>query len=183
MCALMNRRVFAGAVLAYLYNDCCGRLPNRSLRHHYLRRWLGCFGKGSSVDMRCRFLNGRKVYLGERTVVNFGTVMDGRQHTIQTGHDVSIGPEAVLLTLGHDAHCPRFTDKGGALHIGSHAWIGYGALICPGVRIGEGAVVGAGSVVSRDVEPWTVVAGNPARKISDRGIEPAYQLHYAPFLL
>lgn len=179
----MQRRVLAGAFIAYLYNDLCGHLPSRALRHAYLRRWLGRLGEGSSVDMRCRFLNGRKVRLGDRTILNFGTVMDGRIHPIETGHDVSIGPGAVLLTLGHDPHCPRFSDKGGPVLVGDYAWIGYGALVCPGVRIGEGAVVGAGSVVSRDVEPWTVVAGNPARPVSKRCIDPAYRLRYSPVLL
>lgn len=48
------------------------------------------------------------------------------------------------------------------------AWIATGAIIMPGITVGEGAVVGAGSVVTRDVEPWTVVAGNPARKVKAR---------------
>lgn len=179
----MKQRVLAGAVFAYLYNDLCGRLPSRALRHVYLRHWLGSFGEGSSVDMRCRFLNGRKVRLGARTILNFGTLMDGRIYPVETGHDVSIGPAAVLLTLGHDAHCPHFRDTGGPVVVGDYAWIGYGALVCPGVRIGEGAVVGAGSVVSRDVPPWTVVAGNPARPISTRVMDPRYTLRYSPVLL
>ena len=52
--------------------------------------------------------------------------------------------------------------------IGHDVWIGYGAFIKSGVRIGNGAVVGMGAVVTRDVEPYTVVGGNPARKISER---------------
>jgi len=52
--------------------------------------------------------------------------------------------------------------------IGVRAFIGAGAIIMPGVTVGEGAVVGAGSVVYRDVESWTMVAGNPARKIGER---------------
>ena len=49
------------------------------------------------------------------------------------------------------------------VHIGPKVWIGTGVKILKGVSIGEGAVIGAGSVVARDVDPWTVVAGNPAR--------------------
>jgi virginiamycin A acetyltransferase len=49
--------------------------------------------------------------------------------------------------------------------IGHDVWIGHGALILPGVRIGSGAIIGAGSVVARDVPPYTIVAGNPARTI------------------
>lgn len=49
--------------------------------------------------------------------------------------------------------------------IGDDVWVGGAAVICPGVTIGNNAVVGAGSVVTKDVEPYTVVAGNPAKLI------------------
>ncbi|HVS95597.1 MAG TPA: acyltransferase [Puia sp.] len=49
--------------------------------------------------------------------------------------------------------------------IGDNAWIGMNSIILKGVTVGEGAIVGAGSVVTKDVEPWTVVAGNPARVV------------------
>ncbi len=51
------------------------------------------------------------------------------------------------------------------IRIGNGAWIGAKAIILKGVTIGEGAIVGAGSVVTRDVAPYTIVAGNPARFI------------------
>lgn len=179
----MSPRVLLGGFLAFLYNDLLSKVPSRHLRHRYLSHWLGGLRKGVSVDMHCRFLNGRKVFLGERTIVNFGTLLDGRTYTIRTGRDVSIGPCATLLTLGHDPHSPEFEDRGGSVVVEDYAWIGYGAVICPGVTIGTGAVVGAGSVVTRSVEPWTVVAGNPARKVSDRRIEPNYRLFYRPLFL
>jgi putative colanic acid biosynthesis acetyltransferase WcaF len=52
--------------------------------------------------------------------------------------------------------------------IGDNVWICAGAFIGPGVSIGDGAVIGARAVVFKDVEPWSVVAGNPARKIKER---------------
>jgi maltose O-acetyltransferase len=67
--------------------------------------------------------------------------------------------------------------------VGDRAWIGYRAIVLPGVSIGEGAVVGAGAVVSRDVPPFTIVAGNPARPIGERSRVLTYQLEYRPFLL
>jgi acetyltransferase-like isoleucine patch superfamily enzyme len=51
------------------------------------------------------------------------------------------------------------------IHIGRAAWIGFDSCVLPGVTIGEGAVVGARSVVMQDVEPYTIVAGNPARVV------------------
>ena len=53
------------------------------------------------------------------------------------------------------------------MKICNNCWIGAGAIILNGVTIGDGAIVGAGAVVTKDVEPYTVVAGNPARKIKD----------------
>ena len=58
--------------------------------------------------------------------------------------------------------------RGNAVTIGHDVWIGHGATLLPGVRIGNGAVIGAGAVVSKDVAPYTIVGGVPARLIRDR---------------
>ncbi len=60
---------------------------------------------------------------------------------------------------------------GGGVIIEDDCWIGAGAIILNGITIGKGSVVGAGSVVTKDVPPYTIVAGNPARKIKDIPIE------------
>lgn len=52
--------------------------------------------------------------------------------------------------------------------IGSDVWVGYGSIVLQGVKIGEGAIIAAGSVVTKEVPPYTIYAGNPARKIADR---------------
>ena len=179
----MDSRVLAGGILSYVYNRLVGQLPSHYLRMFYLKCYLAQIGQKTSVQMRCRFLNGRKVFLGERNVINFGCLFDGRHYRIKTGSDVSIGPEATILTLGHDPQSSEFADKGGDVIIGDRVWIAYRAIILPGVTIGEGAVVGAGSVVTKDVEPYTIVAGNPARSIKKRNCELSYQLNYQPFLI
>lgn len=179
----MTARLLAGSLLAYAYNDWLGSVPLGWLRHGFLRVWLGAFGSGTGVQMRCQFLNGRKVFLGERNVINFGCLLDGRNFQIKTGADVSIGPCASILTLGHDPRSPDFADRGGDVVIGERAWIGYGALVLPRVSIGEGAVVGAGSVVTKDVAPYAIVAGNPARVIGERPKELSYHLRHHPWLL
>lgn len=164
----MNARIFAGAILAYVYNHWFGKMPSRSLRELYLKGWLGKFGTKSGVQLGCRFLNGRKVFIGERNVINSGCLFDGRKFSIRTGSNVSIGPKATILTLGHDPRSATFEDRGGDVVIGDRVWIGYRAIVLPGVTIGEGAVIGAGAVVTKDVEPYVIVGGNPARKIGER---------------
>jgi len=82
---------------------------------------------------------------------------------------IVIGPRAIvsqysfLCTATHEYRVPERPVVTSPIVIGERAWIAADAFIGPGVTIGEGAVVGARSSVYRDVEPWTVVAGNPAR--------------------
>jgi maltose O-acetyltransferase len=179
----MNARVLIGGLAACFYNGVIGKIPSRTIRNGYLKLYLPDFGAGTAVQNGCRFLNGRKVHFGLRNVINFGCLFDGRKFQIKTGDDVSIGPEATILTLGHDPQSPTFADHGGEVIIGHRVWIAYRALILPGITIGDGAVVGAGAVVTKNVEPYAIVAGNPARKIGERNRDLQYRLDYSPFLL
>lgn len=133
--------------------------------------------------MGCKFLNGRKVFFGNNNVINFGCLFDGRHFKIKIGDNVSIGPEASILTLGHDTESTTFADKGGEVVIEDYVWIAYRSIILPGVKIGEGAVVAAGSVVTKDVEPYAIVAGAPARKVGERNRNLDYKLNFNPFLV
>jgi maltose O-acetyltransferase len=179
----MTMRVLAGSLLSYAYNHWLTYFPSHYIRRAYLRVYLGSCGAQTWVQMGCRFLNGRKVFFGPRNAVNFGCLFDGRRYAIRTGSDVSIGPEATILTLGHDPQSPDFADQGGEVIIGDRVWIAYRAVIMPGVTIGEGAVVAAGAVVTEDVPPYTIVGGVPARPIGKRETNLHYQINYAPFLV
>ena len=175
-------RLLGGSISSFFYNEMLGTVPSRRLRSLFLRRYLGAYGRDSSVQMHCRFLNGRRVFLGPRTIINFGCLLDGRKHDIRTGEDVSIGPEAAILTLGHDPNSASFEDRGAPVVIGDRVWIAYRAVVLPGVTIGEGAVVAAGAVVTKDVPPFSVVAGNPARVVRQRNSDLTYRLYHTPFL-
>ncbi len=170
-----------GEIIAYTYNHWLSCCPSRLVRNSFLRGWLRGFGRGTSVQMGCRFLV-RNISFGQRNVLNFGCVFDGRGYEIRTGSDVSIGPKATLLTLGHDPRSSTFGDRGGPIIVGNRAWICYGAIVLPNVTIGEGAVVGAGAVVSKDVPPFAIVAGNPAKVVGERSRNLTYELRYYPFL-
>lgn len=93
---------------------------------------------------------------------------------IRIGRDVMMGPECVILTRNH-AHfrtdVPMIRqgyEDYRPVTIGDDVWIGRRVIILPGVSIGDGAIVSAGAVVTKDVEPYTVVGGVPAKKIKDR---------------
>ena len=73
-----------------------------------------------------------------------------------------------LCSASHDISSRIMELTTSPIHIGENAWVAGWSIILPGVTIGEGAVVGAGSVVTKDVEPWSVVVGNPAKFIKKR---------------
>ena len=87
---------------------------------------------------------------------------------ITIGTKVAISREAFICTASHDITKPNRPLVTAPITICDGVWIGARAIILPGVTIGEGAVVAAGAVVTKDVEPFTVVAGNPAKFIKKR---------------
>ncbi|MBY6005638.1 sugar O-acetyltransferase [Salipiger bermudensis] len=110
---------------------------------------------------------GYNIHLGEGVFFNYGCVcLD--VCPIRIGAKTQIGPYVQLLTADHPRDgATRDTglEFGRPITIGDNVWIGGGALILPGIRIGDAAVIGAGSVVTRDVAPGVTVAGNPARAL------------------
>ena len=89
---------------------------------------------------------------------------------ITIGEKTCIGEYVKLLTGYHDIATWNFQFRTKPITIGSCVWIATGAIVLPGVTIADGAVIAAGSVVTKDVEPWTVVGGNPAKFIKKRVI-------------
>lgn len=87
---------------------------------------------------------------------------------IEIGNRVVISQSAFLCTASHDHTISDFPLIGGPIRVGSGSWIAIQALVLPGIHLGANCVVGARSVVTRDVDPSTVVAGNPAKPIGPR---------------
>ena len=87
---------------------------------------------------------------------------------ITIGTKVAISREAFICTASHDITKPNRPLVTAPITICDGVWIGARAIILPGVTIGEGAIVAAGAVVTKDVDPFTVVAGNPAKFIKKR---------------
>lgn len=87
---------------------------------------------------------------------------------IVIGDHVAIGPSTVFFAAGHDTSSFGLDDTAATITVKDHVWIGGNSTILQGVTIGEGAVVAAGAVVTKDVEPYTIVGGIPAVKIKDR---------------
>lgn len=107
-----------------------------------------------------------KLKLGKGTVVNRRVVLDARGN-LEIGRDVGIAERSVILTAAHGFE-GGVTDHVWATKIEDKVFINLGATVLAGVVIGEGAVIAAGSLVTKDVEPWSIVAGVPAKKIGER---------------
>lgn len=108
---------------------------------------------------------GSHITVGDNFFANYNlTILDVAKVTI--GDNVFIAPNVSIYTAGHPVH-PKARNSmyeyGAPVTIGSNCWIGGNVVICPGVTIGEGTVIGAGSVVTHDISPNVVAAGNPCR--------------------
>jgi len=130
-------------------------------------RELFCAG-GEDVWMQPPFFcdYGSNIVLGKKCFFNFNcVVLDVCQVTV--GDFTLFGPAVQVYTAMHPLNSAlrREREFGKPVEIGSDVWVGGGAIICPGVKIGSRCVVGAGSVVTRDIPDGVFAAGNPCRVI------------------
>ena len=108
---------------------------------------------------------GKNTEVGERTFINSGCKFQD-QGGIRIGNDCLIGHNATLCTINHNQdpeHRGDMVFK--PIIIKDKVWLGANVTICPGVTVGEGAIIAAGAVVTKDVEPRTIVGGVPAKFI------------------
>ncbi|WP_081740968.1 acyltransferase [Hyphomicrobium sp. 802] len=167
------------AIAFWLANGLFMNWTPYSIKHGFLRKFCGVkIGKKSSICAYC-FITGYKIEIGENTAINRFTYLDGRV-PLKIGNNVNISHYVIIQTLTHDPQNPDFVCLEKPVRIEDHVWLGTRAIICPGVTIGEGAVVAAGAVVTRDVPPYTIVAGNPARAIKERNRDLRYRTSYFP---
>ena len=111
--------------------------------------------------------NGDKLIIGKFCQIAAGVefVMNGANHQMNA---VSTFPFYTLEGWDMDPPVPEDLPLKGDTVIGNDVWIGQSAVILPGVKIGDGAIIGANSVVGSDIEPYTIVAGNPAKELRKR---------------
>jgi acetyltransferase-like isoleucine patch superfamily enzyme len=155
-----------------------GRLPSHKLRNAIYRKSGLTLGRTSSIHWRAEFYALEGIVIGEHCVIGDSCFLDGRSG-LTFGQNVNVGSHVSIYTRQHDVDSPSFAEVGAPVQVGDYAWISSHAVVLPGVSIGAGAVVAAGAVVTKDVEAYTLVGGNPARPIRKRNPDLHYELGYA----
>jgi acetyltransferase-like isoleucine patch superfamily enzyme len=148
--------------------------PSAKATHHVLSRFGAHLALSASVATHLIIDNAttgdyRNLHVGQRAYLGKGCLLDLVER-IEIGAEAAVSSACILLTHGDPGtgkflertYFPRVT---GPVRIEAYAWLGAATTVLPGVTIGEASVVGAGSVVLHDVEPYTVVAGTPARLV------------------
>ncbi len=124
-------------------------------------------------------LTGKRTLMsvGDHSVIGQATIALHARLTV--GSRVVINDNVTILTASHRADSPGWESVAADVVIEDYAWVAYGAVLMPGVRIGRGAVVGAFAVVRSDVPPYHIVIGNPA---ADTGRTRPENLEYDPVM-
>lgn len=151
-------------------------IPN-PIRTYYLRLFHIRLGEKTFIHRRVKFFHVGNLVVGKNSVVNFGCYLDNRRG-IYIGNNVGIAHNTKIYTLGHDLNDLEFKTKGSSVNISNNVFIFSNSIIMPGVSVGEGAIILAGSVVVKNVEPWSIVGGNPARFIRNRNKDVDYKQIY-----
>ena len=142
----------------------------------YVRRWIckGMFakcGKKVNIEHGADIGSGRHTEIGDFSGIGVNCRATG---PLKIGRDVMMGPEVVIISTSHKFRDPNVPMRLQGFYepqtviIEDDVWIGTRAIILPGRRLGKGSIVGAGAVVTKDVEPYTIVGGDPARVIGRR---------------
>jgi acetyltransferase-like isoleucine patch superfamily enzyme len=153
--------------IQFLFLRLLAQFPSQGFRKFVLRLL------GAQIDRSAVLYGGfeirspRKLKIGANSCIGHRATLDARGG-LTIGKSVNLSSEVMIWTAQHDYRDPRFGTGFEPVTICDYVWLGPRCIILPGVTVGEGAVVAAGAVVTKDVEPYTVVGGVPARKIADR---------------
>jgi putative colanic acid biosynthesis acetyltransferase WcaF len=163
-------RVLWGAVWLLLFR------PSPRICHSWRRmllRLLGArIGRGCKTDPSTRIWAPWNLTMGDYAALGYD-VDCYCVAPIRLGAHSTVSQYSFLCAASHDIDDPHMRLISAPIEIADQAWVCAGVFVAPGVTVGQGAVAGARAVVVSNVEPWTVVAGNPARQIKLRSIGPA----------
>lgn len=152
-------------------------LPSNHLRRLIYKLLGGDIEKYSVFHYKTEI---RRIYclkIGKGTIIGDNALLDARNKII-IGKNVNLSSNVSIYSEQHDHRNPYFectSERNKTVVIDDRVWIGSNVIILPGVHIGTGAVCCAGSVITKDVEPYAVVAGIPAKKVNTRPSDLRYE--------
>lgn len=152
-----------------------GMLPIHRIRVWAVRAWGGTIEPTVTLYHGFEIRSSRKLTIGARSSIGNDAILDARG-VLTIGSDVNMSTGVHIWTAQHDWNHADFCLVKAPVVIGDRVWISDRATILPGVTIGDGAVVAAGAVVTKDVEPYVMVGGVPARKIGERRHDLTYSI-------
>jgi len=153
-----------------------GYIPSHHIRRFFYRFWGIKIGSGSTIHTGARFYKPSNISIGKDTIIGEGAVLDGRDK-LSIGNHVDIASEVMIYNSQHDLESDDFHATSEPVVIEDYVFIGPRAIILPGVTIGKGGVVAAGAVVTKNVNPFEMVGGVPAKVIGERkNKDPHYKL-------
>lgn len=158
----------------YTLNDVLPHIPSWTIRRFVMKRMKMKIGRGTFIAKRNYIMTPQQLTIGEHSHINRGCTIDARGG-ITIGANVSVSYNVSIMTGSHDYNSTSFRGRFLPIRIDDYAWIGNNAVIQQNITIGRGAVVCAGAVVTKDVPPFSVVAGVPARSIGQRRKNLNYQ--------
>ncbi|MDD5362983.1 MAG: DapH/DapD/GlmU-related protein [Ignavibacteria bacterium] len=161
--------------LEFLLLRLTGYFPSHHIRKLFYRIFGVHIGKGSHIYMGAEIRNPRWLKIGNNTSIGHRVILDARGR-ITIGNSVNISTGVWIWTAQHDTNSKIFDVYIKPVVINDYAWVSCRSIILPGVTIGKGAVVAAGAVVTKDVEPYTIVGGIPAKPIGKRTEDLDYKL-------
>ena len=177
----MSIKSWTYSALTYGYSGVVTNVPFHWVRSCYYRLLLGKCGRMVSILRGVELRTAHRIEIGDHVAINQRVLLDGRGARLLIGNNVDIGQETNVWTVEHDPHSDVHGTVDGPVVIEDYVWIASRVTVLPGVTIGRGAVVACGAVVTRDVEPMTIVAGVPARKIGVRRNQLQYSINYKPW--
>jgi putative colanic acid biosynthesis acetyltransferase WcaF len=175
--------------LGYLLNTFVNKVPLPSARLALYRAAGMRIGPTSNVMMHVRVLSPAGIEIGDHTIIGEYCQLDGRADRVgegpglKIGDNVNIGGYSFFIAGGHDPESPDFEGIIKKTVVEDRAWITMNCTVLAGVTIGEGAVVAPMSLVNRDVAPYTMIGGVPAKYLKDRTRDLTYELvNRAPWI-
>lgn len=158
------------------------RIKNKLIGMYYISQFKNC-GKNVHIGQNC-ILTCKNISMGHNIKIGNNCVIQSSHGEIKFGNHIMLGPGVhihggnhEMFKVGEWMDEVKKTSNDGLISIGDDVWIGANAIILKGVNIGRGAIIGAGTLVTKDVDAYNIVVGNPSKCIKKRFSDIEISLH------